>query len=69
MTAKEFLKTEKSLNLSAIAEKMWPENKAAKSYLARKLSESESSRPWTESDEVLAHKVLSELAIRINEII
>ena len=68
MSAKEFLQNEKTLNLSAIAEKMWPENKSAKSYLARKLGGSESSRPWTAADEVLAQKVLTELAIRINEI-
>ena len=68
MNAKEFLKVEKSLNLTAIAENMWPDNKAAKSYLTRKLSDSGSSRPWTESDEVLASKVLNELAIRIAEI-
>lgn len=65
MKAKEFLTNEPSVNASAIANKMWPTNKSAKTYMSRKLS---GDRPWTEKDEAKALEVLNELADRIKSL-
>lgn len=68
MTAKEFLKTEKTLNLSEIANLMWTKNKSAKTYLSIKLSGNDPKRPWTASDEAKAIDVLRDLGIRIKSV-
>lgn len=66
MKAKEFLKTNKSINAKYIAEKMWPTNKTAKSHLSRKLND---GLLWTEKDENEATKHLNELADDIKKAI
>lgn len=64
MTAKEFLLTEKALNLSEIAALMWTTNKSAKTYLSMKLHNT-GGRTWTAKDEKLATDVLTALGKRI----
>lgn len=65
MTAMEYLKSSRAINASAIAEKMWPSNKTAKSYMSRKLN---GERPWTDKDEQLAIKVLHELGVELTSL-
>lgn len=67
MTVKEFLKSEKTLNLSAIAAKMYPTNKSAKTYLTNKLNEND-NRKFTKKDGQKALTVLKELAVKVTEL-
>ncbi|WP_069658616.1 hypothetical protein [Arcticibacter eurypsychrophilus] len=67
MNVKEFLLTEKKINLSAIAWEMWPDNKGAHSYLSRKLNNID-GRTFTDKDSALALKVLKNLGIKIDEL-
>ena len=62
MKAKDLLLNEPAINASVIANKMWPTNKSAKTYMSRKLN---GDRPWTDKDEQKAIEVLNELAERI----
>jgi hypothetical protein len=64
MDVKEFLLRSRELNLSGIAELMWPTNKRAASYLSRKLNGLD-NRSFTEKDAELALKVLKDLGHRI----
>lgn len=67
MDVKEFLLTSKELNLSGIAELMWPSNKGAASYLSRKLHGID-NRTFTQKDSELALKVLKDLGVRIDSL-
>lgn len=64
MKVKDFLLSEDCINLKAIANKIWPDNKAAEAYMYRKLS---NDRPWTEKDEEKAKAALKALADRIEK--
>lgn len=65
MKAMEYLKNSRAINASVIAEKMWPTNKTAKSYMSRKLN---GERPWTDKDEQLAIKVLHDLGVELTSL-
>jgi hypothetical protein len=65
MDVKEFLLTTKEINLTAIAQLMWPENKTAKTYLSKKLHGLD-NRVFTDKDAELALKVLKDLGERID---
>jgi len=65
MDYKDYLINHSPIELSYIAGKMWPENKAAKSYLSKKLS---GERPWTEKDNALAKKVINELGDELSKL-
>lgn len=67
MNVKDFLLSSKELNLSGIAELMWPTNKKAASYLSRKLHGLD-NRSFTAKDAELALKVLNELGVKIKEL-
>jgi hypothetical protein len=67
MNVKDFLLSSKELNLSGIAELMWPSNKSAASYLSRKLHGLD-NRVFTEKDAELALKVLKELGVKIGDL-
>lgn len=58
MDFKEYIIERCPIDKAFIAEKMWPTNKAAKSYLSKKLN---GERPWNEKDNALAQKVINEL--------
>jgi hypothetical protein len=58
MDYKQYLIDQKDLQLSAIANRMWKNNKNAKVYLSMKLK---GDRPWTEKDNITAHAALVEL--------
>ncbi|CAI9673435.1 MULTISPECIES: hypothetical protein [Elizabethkingia] len=64
MTVEEFLKTEKTLNLAKIASEMYPNNKAASSYLINKLNQND-NRKFTKKDAEKAMEVLKRLSIGI----
>jgi hypothetical protein len=57
MDFKEYINKQCPIDKAFIAERMWPTNKGAKSYLSKKLS---GERPWTEKDNDLAKKVINE---------
>lgn len=65
MAFKENLANQKIILLSALAAKMWPNNKDASAYLSRKLS---GKLPFTDEDEELARKKLTELSIDITKL-
>lgn len=65
MKAMDYLKNSRAINASVIAERMWPKNKTAKSYMSRKLN---GERPWTAKDEQLAIKVLHDLGVELSEL-
>lgn len=67
MDIKEFLLNTKEINLTGIAEQMWPNNKSAKTYLSKKLNGLD-NRVFTQKDAELALKVLNELGIKISEL-
>jgi len=67
MDVKQFLLKSKELNLSGIAELMWPTNKSAASYLSRKLHGID-NRTFTQKDAALALKVLNELGVKISQL-
>lgn len=67
MTVEEFLKTDKSVNLAPIAQKMYPNNKSANTYLTNKLNNND-NRKFTRKDAELALKALKELSIKIIEL-
>lgn len=62
MDFKDYLLTQKDFYLSALAFKMWPDNKSADTYLSSKLS---GTRPFTPKDEKKARKALKELGIKL----
>lgn len=61
MDYKEYLLKQTAVNLSYIAEKMWPTNKNAKSYLSTKLNDK--GRPWTKSDNEKAKQAIKDLGL------
>jgi hypothetical protein len=63
MDFKEYILNDCPIEKSVIAERMWPTNKAAKSYLSKKLS---GERSWTDKDNALAKKVVNELGIELS---
>jgi hypothetical protein len=65
MDYKEYLLNQSAVNLQYIAQKMWPTNKNAKSYLSTKLNGTDPKRPWTEKDNQLAKAALNELGIHL----
>ena len=66
MTVPEFLSKEGNLlNLSAVANAMWPKNKTARIYLDKKLR---GMRKWSKKDDELALSVLKSLAVDISEL-
>jgi hypothetical protein len=67
MNVKEFLLTRKEINLSGIAELMWPTNKSAASYLSRKLNGLD-NRTFTQKDAELALRVLKDLGVSIDDL-
>lgn len=58
MDFKEYILTVCPVDKAFVAERMWPTNKAAKSYLSKKLS---GERSWTDKDNELAKKVINEI--------
>lgn len=64
MTVKEFLKTERGINLASLAFKMYPNNKSANTYLVNKLNKND-NRNFTQKDSELALNSLKELSIKI----
>ena len=67
MTVEQFLKTEKGINLNAVAFKMYPNNKSANTYLVNKLNQNDNRR-FTKKDSELALLALKELSIKIIEL-
>ena len=65
MTVKEYLISEKALNLSEIARRMWPTNGDAKTYLSRKLNDKLS---WTDADAKNAKAVLDKMKVDISSL-
>ncbi|ASU34392.1 hypothetical protein [Mucilaginibacter xinganensis] len=63
MDYKEYLLKQSAINLSYIAERMWPGNKYAKSYLSTKLNDG--GRPWTDTDNNNAERVINELGLQL----
>ena len=66
MTVEEFLKTEKVINLSQIAFKMYPNNKSANTYLINKLNGND-NRKFTKKDSELALSVLKDICADIRK--
>lgn len=66
MDFKEYLLSDKEINLAALANRMWPTNKSAKTYLSAKLN-GKGERDFTRSDEKLARKCLGEMGIKFKE--
>lgn len=64
MDFKEYLKTQKEFQLSALAVLMWPKNNAASIYLSKKLNGLD-GREFTPKDERLARAALKELGISL----
>jgi ribulose 1,5-bisphosphate carboxylase large subunit-like protein len=62
MAFKDYLKEQKIVLQSAIASKMWPDNKDAAGYLNRKLR---GKLEFTKDDEKLARKALKELGVKL----
>lgn len=67
MTVKEFLKTNKLINLSAVAKLMYPTNSDAPAYLLRKLSDG-ATRPFTVKDSEKALEILKQLSVSVSGI-
>lgn len=65
MTAKEYLSTHKAVNLTYIAQKMFPGNQKPNIYLHMKLS---GVRKWTEANEKEALKHLHALGVTLSEL-
>lgn len=65
MDVKDFLKSNKTLNLSEVATLMWPNNKSAKTYLSRKLN---GERPFTKKDALRAKAILTQLGVELTEL-
>ena len=65
MDYKDYLLKQSAINLSYIAEKMWPTNKNAKSYLSTKLNDTDPKRPWTESDNEKAKHAINSLGLQL----
>lgn len=65
MTVKEYLKTEDAVSHSFLANKMWPTNKNAKSYLSSKLN---GPLKWTDKDEDKARGILNELGVKLSSL-
>jgi Lon protease-like protein len=63
MDLKEFLISDKTLNRSELARRMWPSNKKPESYLSQKLT---GMLPFTQKDAQRALKVLNEIAQDMN---
>lgn len=65
MDLKQFLEENPIINLSKLADKMWPENKSSRSKLTNKLNENtvgNGKQRITENDLINAKKVLKKLA-------
>lgn len=62
MDFKEYLINQKDIVLSALAFRMWPDNKAADKYLSAKLT---GGRPFTAKDEKKARKALKQLGVKL----
>jgi hypothetical protein len=60
MEMEEYLKTQKDINLTALAKRMWPNNNYADNYLSKKLNGLD-GRKWTDKDTELARLKLNEL--------
>ena len=67
MDFKEYLKQQSVFTLSALAAKMWPNNKMSANYLSVKLSGKYTDRPFTKADERKARKAMKELGMQIIE--
>lgn len=67
MDYKQYLLKQSAVNLSYIAEKMWPTNKNAKSYLSTKLNGTDPKRPWTNADNERAKQAIKELGFKLIE--
>lgn len=67
MTVEKFLKTNKTISLTAVAKLMWPDNAAAPSRLLTKLSE-KSKRPFTEEDSKLAISALRAIGASFKDV-
>lgn len=65
MDYKEYLLKQSAINLQYIAEKMWPTNKNAKSYLSTKLNGTDSKRKWTDSDNLKAQQAINNLGMQL----
>jgi hypothetical protein len=65
MTTKEFLEKESTINRSAIAFLMYPDNKTAPTHLNKKLT---GLRKWNAADEKAAKDALNALAERIENL-
>lgn len=57
MDFKEYLLDQSAIGIGYIAEKMWPNNKRAKSYLSSKLN---GKLNWTATDNKKAKKAINE---------
>jgi hypothetical protein len=64
MDFKDYLLTQKEFSLSALAFRMWPNNKRADNYLSAKLN-GLADREFTAKDEKLARKALKELGVKL----
>jgi hypothetical protein len=65
MDFKEYIINQCPIDKAFIAERMWPTNKGAKSYLSKKLS---GERPWTEKDNALAKQVINDFGIELSKL-
>jgi hypothetical protein len=66
MTVKEFLNTNKLINLSALAKEMYPGNADSPSYLVRKLNDK--GRPFTANDANKALAALKTMCVDISNL-
>lgn len=64
MDFKEYLLSQKEFSLSALAFRMWPNNKQAHNYLSAKLN-GLADRQFTKTDEKKARKALKELGVKL----
>lgn len=63
MDYKEYLLNQTAINLKYIAEKMWPTNTNAQTYLSRKINGK--GRPWTNLDNEKAQIAIHELGLQL----
>lgn len=61
-----FIRDEKSINRTEIANAMWPDNKHAKTYMSKKMK---GHIEWTDKDEKKAREVLALLGKKIDSVI